>query len=1183
MNKRRIRQAAALSVLALSLLLLAASTLVGRGPVDTDAAARTIGRKVEKRMALLGQFMDKALSADPAAWLDLGKLPDDMVVYRYVGDTLQSWAHQFPIISDDIRDRTVFPRLGSSRNPLVSPLSEVGEKPGYYNFGPKWYLARAIRDGDGCLVIGGLEMVDELGAKGMNAVNLRLGLGSRFSLLPISASVGSSVSLEGSPLFKVAAEAVEPVRVVSNYLLFWLGVALFLIGTLLYLSCRRSLLRYLITLLMQAVLLAGVYFYGMFVTSASRLFSPSIYADGPLLYSLGAVLTVNLLLTLAALDTYLVRWTLLKRSRASRPRLRLGLGAGVLAAAALLLAVYIHTTFRSIVMNSGITLELYRIDSLSYYTAVVYLSFFLLAMALPLLVQMTAPAARLFFGWRYDAFSRRGRLVFSFLAAAYFVIASSVLGFRKEQNRVEVWSNRLAMDRDIGLEIQLRGIEGAVASDPVIAAVSPLQNSNGLIQNRLAETYMARLAQNYDISVINLSVGNDPVIASLLATRIGDGTQIADDSRFFYSRDMSGRARYAGVFSYYTRYSGTVDLLIGVEPKSNREDRGYLSLLGIAVPGRVAVPGHYSYAKYISGRLASYKGNYGYPTLLSEPLQPISSGRDRGTLSADGFIHFVHAISEDEVIVISRAKTEVMHYIVEGFLFAILSFFLITLVTRRRRGDSGREKRYYKTRINAILYVALILTLVAMAVFSVYFVYRRNDKDMREMMSSKINTIQTMVQGRLRQASSLSELRGQEVMGALEYTADVLKSDITLYSPSGRVFLTTTPEIFDRMIIGRRLNEDALYNIVYGHRRYYIHREQLSSHRFYTLYAPVFGSDGEMLAIVSSPYTDQNYDLETEAVSHIATIITAFLLLLILARFVTSAVIDRLFKPLSEMSAKMSVADIDHLEYIDYDQDDEITSLVTAYNRMVRDLSESTRKLAQAERDKAWSEMARQVAHEIKNPLTPIKLRLQMLIRMKASGNPAWEAKFDEVAGVVLDHIGILTETANEFSTFAKLYSEDPVPIDLDALLRDEVMIFSGRDDMDINYFGLEGARIEGPRPQLTRVLVNLITNSVQAIEGARAQALEAGRTPEKGVIAVSLRHSAREGYYDIVVEDNGPGVPEAFLPRLFTPNFTTKSGGTGLGLAISRTVIERCKGEISYERSFALGGAAFIVRYPKP
>jgi hypothetical protein len=955
MSKRQIRNIVALAVLGISLLLLAASALVDRGPANTDAAARSLGRKAEKRLDILEGFMDKALSTDHDAWMELGKLPDDMVVYRYVGDTLQSWAHQFPITSDDIRNRTVFPRLGSNRSPLVSPLADVEERIGYFNFGPKWYLALAKFDEDGCRVIGGLEMVDEFGGKGLSAVNPRLGLGERFSLLPISASAGSSVWVRGTPLCKVASEAVEPVRVVSNYLLFWLGVALFLIGTVLFLLSRRTFLRFFLTLLMQAALLSGVYFYGMFVTGASRIFSPLIYADGPVLYSLGAVLAINLLLTLVALDIYLMRWTLLKHFRSVRPRLWLGLGGVLLGVAVVLLALYIHATFRSIVMNSGITLELYRIESLSYYTVVVYLSYFSLAMTLPLLVQMAAPAVRLLAGWRYDAFSRPGRIIFSVLAAVYFVIASSVLGFRKEQNRIDVWSNRLAMDRDISLEILLRGMEGAVASDPVIAAVCQLQNSNGLIQNRLAETYMARFAQNYDISVIILTGASDAVVGSLLNSRIGDGTRIADGSRFYYSRDLSGRARYAGVFSYYTQYSGTVDLLIGVEPKSNREDRGYLSLLGISEPGRVAIPGLYSYAKYVSGRLASYKGNYGYPTLLSEPFLPASSGQGRGTLSADGFVHFVHAISEDEVIVISRAKTEVMHYIVEGFLFAILSLFLLTLVTKRRSQNSSREKSYYRTRINAILYTALILTLVAMSVFSVYFVYRRNEKDMHAMMSSKINSIQTMVQSRFRQVSSLSELRGQEVMAAIEYTADVLKSDITLYAPSGLVYMTTTPEVFDRMIIGRRLNEDALDNIVYGHNRYYIHREQLSSHRYYTLYAPVFSGDGEMLAIVCSPYTDQNYDLESEAISHIATIITAFLLLLILARFVTTAVIGRLFKPLSEMGAKMNVADIDHLEYIEYDQDDEITSLVTAYNRMVRDLSESTRKLAQAERDKAWS------------------------------------------------------------------------------------------------------------------------------------------------------------------------------------------------------------------------------------
>ena len=326
-----------------------------------------------------------------------------------------------------------------------------------------------------------------------------------------------------------------------------------------------------------------------------------------------------------------------------------------------------------------------------------------------------------------------------------------------------------------------------------------------------------------------------------------------------------------------------------------------------------------------------------------------------------------------------------------------------------------------------------------------------------------------------------------------------------------------------------------------------------------------------MIAIATSPYTDQSYDFENEALVHIASIITVFLLLLMIARVVTVAVIGRMFRPLSEMGRKMKVSDVDHLEYIIYDQEDELTSLVRAYNLMVHDLSDSTRQLAQAERDKAWSEMARQVAHEIKNPLTPIKLQLQMLIRMKNAGRPGWEKKFDEVSATVLEHIDVLAHTANEFSTFAKLYSEEPVLIDLDALIREEVSMFDAREDITFTYYGLEGAEVMGPKPQITRVLVNLVTNAVQALEGR-----------EFGQIVVSLRNSTREGFYDIVVEDNGPGVKEENRAKLFTPDFTTKSHGSGLGLAISRNIIERCGGEIGYSKSFTLGGACFTVRYPK-
>jgi len=263
---------------------------------------------------------------------------------------------------------------------------------------------------------------------------------------------------------------------------------------------------------------------------------------------------------------------------------------------------------------------------------------------------------------------------------------------------------------------------------------------------------------------------------------------------------------------------------------------------------------------------------------------------------------------------------------------------------------------------------------------------------------------------------------------------------------------------------------------------------------------------------------------------------------------------------------------VDHLEPLEYNQDDEITPLVQAYNRMVHDLGESSRRLAQVERDKAWTDMARRVAHDLKNPLTPIKLQLQMLMRMKASGNPAWQDRFDEVASTVLYHVDLLADSADQFSTFAKMYDQKPEKLDLDALVRQEVDLFDSREDISLEYFGLPSAWVLAPRPQLTRVVVNLITNAIQAVDE------NAG---EKRLV-VSVRNAVEDGFYDIVVEDNGPGVSEDKQELIFTPDFTTKTSGSGLGLAICKRIVDHCGGNISCSRSFALGGACFTVKYPK-
>ncbi|MBQ6821447.1 MAG: hypothetical protein IJP39_03450 [Bacteroidales bacterium] len=378
------------------------------------------------------------------------------------------------------------------------------------------------------------------------------------------------------------------------------------------------------------------------------------------------------------------------------------------------------------------------------------------------------------------------------------------------------------------------------------------------------------------------------------------------------------------------------------------------------------------------------------------------------------------------------------------------------------------------------------------------------------------------------------------------------------------------------------------------------------------------------------------------------------------------------------MGRTMGRAGKGELEKITYSRSDEISTLVDAYNRMVDELEKSTRQLAQAERDKAWNAMARQVAHEIKNPLTPMKLQIQRIIRLKQKGDPSWQEKFDDASKVLLDHIDVLTETSNEFSTFAKLYSEQHTMLDLDRMLQDEISMFDNRDDIKFTYIGMAGARAMGPKPQLTRVFVNLLGNAVQAVEGREAgdtaggglagrvspdgspaggvssdggpaggvstdggpaggvssdggpaggvssdgspaggvssdggpaggvssdgspvggssfdggsaagvgvpaEGGSVGSGPAPGRIFVSLRKSMRDGFYDIVVEDNGPGVSAENIPKLFTPNFTTKNGGSGLGLAISRSVLESCGATISYSRSFTLGGACFTISYPQ-
>jgi len=351
----------------------------------------------------------------------------------------------------------------------------------------------------------------------------------------------------------------------------------------------------------------------------------------------------------------------------------------------------------------------------------------------------------------------------------------------------------------------------------------------------------------------------------------------------------------------------------------------------------------------------------------------------------------------------------------------------------------------------------------------------------------------------------------------------------------------------------------------------YICSESIAGNSFQSIYAPLYNVDGEMVAIVGIPHVTGQSQFQQEGSMIVASLVNLYLVILLASILISLMLANSISKPLTEIKKSMErlpgSKKKDHLVY--REGKDEIGTLVAAYNKMVDELDESTRRLARTERETAWKEMARQIAHEIKNPLTPMQLNIQLLQRLKKNNDPRWEAKFDEVSNSLLEQIEILSRTASDFSTLSKLLADEATTTeDLVAILREEQSLFASTAGVTVS---LETVLCSAPsnihRQQIIRAFMNIIGNAIQAIE-------ETG-----GNVLIAL---AREGDgYRISIEDDGPGVKDEFIPRLFSPNFTTKVGGSGLGLAICKDIFEQNGGSIHYERSGRLGGASFVVTLP--
>jgi nitrogen fixation/metabolism regulation signal transduction histidine kinase len=332
---------------------------------------------------------------------------------------------------------------------------------------------------------------------------------------------------------------------------------------------------------------------------------------------------------------------------------------------------------------------------------------------------------------------------------------------------------------------------------------------------------------------------------------------------------------------------------------------------------------------------------------------------------------------------------------------------------------------------------------------------------------------------------------------------------------------------------------------------------------------PVNDASGKPYAYLNIPYFNSQSELNQEISGFLATLINLNAFIFLIAGSLAFFLTNRITASFQFIANKMrAIALGKDNEAIAWNRQDEIGLLVNEYNRMLGKLEESATALARNEREGAWREMARQVAHEIKNPLTPMKLSIQYLKQSIDSNAPNVQELSNRVTQTLVDQIDQLSRIAGDFSQFANIGNSKPELIVVDTAIEATLELYRTNQKLQIQLNAAEpGLQVSIDKLQFNRLLTNLLQNVVEAGE-------------QQDSVEIQLTIKREGGWVLITIEDNCGGIPESLRQRIFTPNFTTKTSGTGLGLAICRGIAEQAGGAILLKHSDSKG-SVFQLQLP--
>ena len=492
-------------------------------------------------------------------------------------------------------------------------------------------------------------------------------------------------------------------------------------------------------------------------------------------------------------------------------------------------------------------------------------------------------------------------------------------------------------------------------------------------------------------------------------------------------------------------------------------------------------------------------------------------------------------------------------------LFALVLLLGIIGLIRHR----GIRNMPLSTRIMYVILACVMAVFIYIFVMSVRYVQKNYEQRQREDLLTRSEYIQSYLRTLYYWDVSLTPAQARGLTIDLHDLGYDLNQDIHVYTLSGELLASSSMALFNNGILSRRMAPEALFADEHSVVCY----EQLASRPYLVSYVPFYNGSFVTIGYIAMPSFLSEQTRAYEVDKLLARLLPPYIIVLLLALVFSFWAARSMTAPIHMLNDKMRHFEIgSKSNHIDYPYHDELGALVERYNMLVDRVEESAERLAKAERESAWRTMARQIAHEINNPLTPMKLSVQKL-QLK-HGTDQFDAYFDKTASMLISEIDNLAHIAQSFSAFAKQPDVVTTEVDIAEKLSHVITLQRANDEqIPVRYVGPDsGVMVLADQEQISQVFVNIIKNAIQALESEMVNGTWSnGKCPDI-IVVLNALYSERE--VQISISDNGPGIPADIQEKIFRPNFTTKSNGNGLGLAISKHIVEGSGGRIEFETS---------------